>query len=104
MGITRYGCQRSRYKKQHSTPPHERKYVWLVTPFGLWNAPAIFIVMMHDLQELWRDISEKRGVPYTDNTRTTLIVDNNFIFAINIDKMFIQFESVCIIARRYNLT
>jgi hypothetical protein len=32
--------------------PHGRKYCWVVMPFGLRNCPVIFIVMMHDLQEL----------------------------------------------------
>ena len=30
--------------------PHGRKYVYIVMPFGLKNAPAIFKAMMYDLR------------------------------------------------------
>ena len=42
--------------------PHGRKYQWRVMPFGLRNAPVIFIAIMHDLKDLWTMIHEAKKV------------------------------------------
>ena len=84
--------------------PHGRKYQWKVMPFGLRNAPAIFIAMMHDLKALWDILQEQKGVPTDHDNGTTIIVDDNLIFARTLKNALIIFECVCIIAMKYHLT
>lgn len=84
--------------------PFGRKYVWLVMPFGLRNAPAIFISMMHDLKALWTELCEKYKVPPTEDEGTTIIMDDCFLFALTVGNIFIIIECVCKIARKYHLT
>ena len=73
-------------------------------PFGLHNAPAVFVAMMHDLKQLWMNLSAKRGIPSSENEGSTIIVDDVFIFAISKDDAFILLECIVIIARKYHLT
>ena len=84
--------------------PHGRKYQWKVMPFGLQNAPAIFIAMMHDLKALWDILQEEKGVPTDHDNGTTIIVDGNLIFAHTLKNALIIFECICIIAMKYHLT
>jgi hypothetical protein len=42
--------------------PHGRKYCWTVMPFGLKNAPPVYVAMMHDLKELWTELAAKEGL------------------------------------------
>ena len=40
--------------------PHGRKYVYIVMPFGLKNAPAVFTAMMYDLRQEWTELYKKK--------------------------------------------
>ena len=84
--------------------PHGRKYVYCVMPFGLRNAPAIFVAMMHDLKALWTELSVERGVPPSDSEGSTIIIDDIFVFAVSEDNTFILLECIAKIARKYHLT
>ncbi len=84
--------------------PHERKYCWVVMPFGLRNCPAVFIAMMHDLQELWIEIARKEGIDMGLSNGTTIIMDGTFLFGVNIEASFVLARCVCLIARKYHLT
>lgn len=84
--------------------PFGRKYVWLVMPFGLRNAPAIFISMMHDLKTLWTQMCDELGVNPSENEGSTIIIDDCFLFAVTVNNIFIIIGCVCKIARKYHLT
>ena len=71
-------------------------------PFGLQNAPAIFITMMHNLKALWDILQEQEGVPTNHDNGTTIIVDDNLIFARTLKNALIIFKCVCIIAMKYH--
>jgi hypothetical protein len=84
--------------------PHGRKYVYVVMPFGLRNAPAIFVMMMHDLKALWTKLCEKEGITPSENEGTTIIIDDIFLYAISEDNAFIILRCIALIARKYHLT
>jgi hypothetical protein len=64
--------------------PHGRKYCWVVMPFGLKNAPPVYVAMMHDLKELWTELAEANGIDTSVDNGTTIIIDDNFIFGVSI--------------------
>jgi hypothetical protein len=84
--------------------PHGRKYIYLVMPFGIRNAPTLFLAMMHDLKEFWTAKCAEYGIVPSENEGTTIIMDDTFVFSVSEDNMFIILECVCMVARKYNLT
>jgi hypothetical protein len=73
-------------------------------PFGLKNAPPVYVAMMHDLKELWTERAEANGIDTTVDNVTTIIIDDNFIYGVSIDNAFLMTRCVCLIARKYHLT
>jgi hypothetical protein len=84
--------------------PHGRKYCWVVMPFGLSNCPVVFIAMMHNLQELWIEMARKEGIDIGLSNGTTIIMDDTFLFGVDIEASFVLARCVCLIARKYHLT
>jgi hypothetical protein len=84
--------------------PHGGKYCWVVMPFGLKNCPPVFVAMMHDLKELWTELAEKEGINLSTDNGTTIIIDDNFIYGVSIEQVFILARCVCLVARKYQLT
>ena len=84
--------------------PHGCKYIWLVMPFGLRNAPVIFTAMMYDLKELWDEECIKEGIKPSHNEGTTIIIDDTFMYGVSEDRAFILLRCVCRISRKYHLT
>jgi hypothetical protein len=84
--------------------PHGRKYCWVVMPFGLKNAPPVYVAMMHDLKDLWTTMAEEKGVDTSEDNGTTIIIDDTFIYGVSIEHAFLITRCVCLIARKYHLT
>jgi hypothetical protein len=73
-------------------------------PFGLRNCPAVFIAMMHDLQELWKTLAQAKGIDIGIHNGTTIIMDDTFLFAVSRRYACLLARCVCLIARKYHLT
>jgi hypothetical protein len=84
--------------------PHGRKYCWVVMPFGLKNAPPVYIAMMHNLKELWTIMAEENGIDISNDNGSTIIIDDNFLYGVSIENAFMLVRCVCKIARKYQLT
>jgi hypothetical protein len=84
--------------------PHGRKYIWLVMPFGLRNAPVVCIAMMYDLKELRDEECRKEGIGPFHNECTTIIIHDTFLYGVSEDQVFILLRCVCLIARKCHLS
>jgi hypothetical protein len=84
--------------------PEGRKYIYLVMPFGVRNAPTLFLAMMHDMQELWTDLCRQSGIKPSPSKGSTIIMDNTFLFSVSLENAFIAVRCVCMITRKYNPT
>lgn len=84
--------------------PHGRKYAYTVMPYGLKNAPSIFIAMMHDFKALWMELAHNANLPSNTSNLSTIIVDDVLLYATTKENAFILARSACLIARKYHLT
>lgn len=57
------------------------KYTYLVMPFGPINAPAIFIIFIHDMDVSWKQLATDKGLTIDERTNTNIIVDDIFSWA-----------------------
>ena len=84
--------------------PYGRKYIWVVMPFGLRNAPVVFTAMMYDLKELWDAECVAAGIEPSHNEGTTVIIDDTLLYGVSMENAFMIIRCVCKIARKYHLT
>ena len=84
--------------------PHGRKYMYIVMPFGLKNAPAIFTAMMYDLRAEWTQLCQEKGISASNDNGSTIIIDDTFVWAINEDQMFDILHCIAKVSRKYHLT
>ena len=54
------------------------KYTYTVIPFGPVNGPVIFVVFIHDLDSIWKDLAHNGGIIFDAKTCTTIIVYDVF--------------------------
>ncbi len=45
-------------------------------PFGPTNGPATYINFIHDINSVWKELAQERGVPIDDDTNTKIIVND----------------------------
>ena len=45
-------------------------------PFGPTNGPVTFVTMIHDVDSVWKEEAEKRGIKIGSGADTTNIIDN----------------------------
>jgi hypothetical protein len=52
------------------------KWAYTVMPFGPTNGPLTFINFIHDINSVWKELAQERGVPIDDDTNTKIIIDD----------------------------
>ncbi len=52
------------------------KWTYMVMPFGPTTGLATFINFIHDINSVWKELAQERGVPIDDDTNTKIIVNN----------------------------
>lgn len=65
---------------------------------------VVFLAMMHNMRELWEELYLKEGIKPSSDKGSTIIIDNVFTFATTLNNLFLIVKSVCLMARKYNLT
>jgi hypothetical protein len=60
-------------------------------PFGIRNAPTLFLIMMHDLCELWTEMCREHGVTPSESEGSTIIMDDKFLFSVSEENAFIAY-------------
>jgi hypothetical protein len=73
-------------------------------PFGLTNGPATFINFIHDINSIWKELTQERGVPMVDDTNTKIIVDDIVSWAKVLNFALIYMEWQLKICQAYRLS
>jgi hypothetical protein len=50
--------------------PNAIKWTYNIMPFGPTNSPATFIMMIHDIDSVWKDIATSLGLTIGTNVDT----------------------------------
>ncbi len=80
------------------------KWTYTVMPFGPTNGPATFINFIHDINSVWKEFAQERGVPIDNNTNTKIIVDDIVSWAKVLDFALIYMECQLKICQAYWLS
>jgi hypothetical protein len=73
-------------------------------PFGPTNGPATFINFIHDIDSVWKELAQERGVPIDDDTNTKIIVNNIVSWAKVLDFTITYMECQLKICQAYWLS
>ena len=61
--------------------PNGKKYTYNVMPFGPANGPVIFILFIHDINQLWQEVTTSLGIAIDAATNAKIMIDNIFSWA-----------------------
>jgi hypothetical protein len=61
-------------------------------PFGQMNRPATFINFIHNVDSLWKALSQQSGLVIDDNTNTKIIIDDIFSWSDLLEKALLYME------------
>ena len=74
-------------------------------PFGLVNAPTIFVTMIYDLKNDWDDeLLDVFKIKVNESNNSTIIIDDNFTYSEDHETALAQLESILIVSRHHNLS
>jgi hypothetical protein len=80
------------------------KWTYTVMPFGPTNGPATFINFIHDINSVWKELAQERGVPIDDDTNMKIIVDDILSWAKVFDFTITYMECQLKICQAYQLS
>jgi hypothetical protein len=80
------------------------KWTYTVVPFGPTNGLATFINFIHDINSIWKELAQERGVPIDDDTNTKIIVDEIVSWAKVLNFALIYMECQLKICQAYWLS
>ncbi len=80
------------------------KWTYTVKPFGPTNGPATFINFIHDIDSVWKELAQERGVPIDNNTNTKIIIDDIVSWAKVLDFAITYMECQLKICQAYQLS
>jgi hypothetical protein len=104
-GFHQIRMEPSSSKKTAFAGPYGRKYRYKVMPFGLVNAPTIFVTMIYDLKNDWdEELLDVFKIQVDEDNNSTIIIDDNFTYSIDHETALAQLESILIVSRRHNLS
>ncbi len=73
-------------------------------PFGPTNGPATFIMMIHDVDSVWKQIASSLGMTTGVNIDTCIIINDIVIWAQTFDQALHYIECQLRVAKAYRLT
>jgi hypothetical protein len=90
-------------KKTAFSAPNGAKYRYTCMPFGLRNAPAIFVMIMYTLRAAWISRLKTKDFVVDRNNDSRIIIDDIFTFAESFDKLIMILREIAEVARHYRL-
>ncbi len=104
-GFHQIKMEHSSSKKTAFAGPYGRKYRYKVMPFGLVNAPTIFVTMIYDLKNDWdEELLDLFKIKVDESNNSTIIIDDNFTYSETYEIALAHIESILIVSRRHNLS
>jgi hypothetical protein len=73
-------------------------------PFGPTNRPATFINFIHDIDSVWNELAQQRGITIDDDTNTKIIVKDIVSWAKLVDCMLAYMECQLKVCQAYRLS
>jgi hypothetical protein len=80
------------------------KWTYTVMPFGPTNGPATFINFIHDIDNVWKELAQQRGLHINEDTNTTIIVDDIVSWADHIHHALTYMRRQLQVCQAYNLS
>ncbi len=84
--------------------PDAIKWTYTVMPFGPTNGPAMFIMMIHDLDSVWKLLVKDSGIKVGEAVNTSIIVDDILSWAMTFPQALQYIECQLQICKAYCLT
>jgi hypothetical protein len=84
--------------------PDAIKWTYYVMPFHQTNGPATFIMMIHNVDSVWKESASSLGLPVGTNVDTKIIIDNIINWAKSFYQALKYIECQLRIAKAYRLT
>ena len=79
-GYNQIRFSKSSREKLAFSGPNCTNYTYYVMPFVPINGPVILIVLIHDMESTWKEVSATRGIVIDAKNGTRLIVDDIYIW------------------------
>jgi hypothetical protein len=73
-------------------------------PFGPMNGPATFINFIHDIDSIWKELTQQRGIQINKDTNTKIIVDDIVSWADHIHHALAYMRCQLQVCQAYNLS
>jgi hypothetical protein len=74
-------------------------------PFGLVNAPTIFVTMIYDLKNDWdKKLLDLFKIKVDKSNNSTIVIDDNFTYSEDHETALTHIESILIVSRHHNLS
>ncbi len=104
MGYHQITASKETKEKLAFQGPDAIKWTYNVMPFGPTNGPATFVTMIHDVDSVWKEEAESRGIQVDRGVGTTIIIDDILNWAKNFDLALRYIECQLRVCKAYRLT
>ena len=104
MGYHQLSVSSESQEKLAFQGPDAIKWTYNIMPFGPTNGPATFIMMIHDVDSVWKETASSLGLSVGTNIDTRIIIDDIINWATSFDQVLQYIECQLLVAKAYCLT
>jgi hypothetical protein len=104
MGYHQISASKETQEKLAFHGPDAIKLTYTVMPFGRTNGPTTFIMMIHNLDSVWKQLAKDLGITIGNDADTVIIVDDILNWAKKIPQALRYITCQLRICKAYCLT
>jgi hypothetical protein len=104
MGYHQLSVAKESHKKLAFQGPDAIEWTYTVMPFGPTNGPTTFIMIVHDVDSVWKQIVSSLGMTVGVNIDTCIIIDDIVNWAQTFNQALQYIECQLCVAKAYHLT